>query len=433
MILIGLALVLLAIAGAPLFVVIAASALWGFQQAGVDLSVVSIEFYRIAEMPVLLAIPLFTFAGYLLSESSAPSRLVRVTRALIGWLPGGLAVVALAACALFTAFTGASGVTIIALGALLFPALREDGYEESFSLGLVTTSGSLGLLFAPSLPLILYAIVAEQSNAGAAVSIDRLFRAGLLPGLLMVLLLAGYSLWRNRTRRVPLATMSWREVRGALWEAKWELPLPLVILGGIYGGIFAVSEAAAVTALYVLVVEMAVLREIPLSRLPAIMRQSMVLVGGILLILGLSLASTNYLIDAGVPAHLFALVKAHVTSQLTFLILLNLFLLVLGALLDIFSALVLVVPLILPVAAGFEVDPLHLGIIFLANMQLGYLTPPVGLNLFIASYRFERPITQIVRATVPFFLILLVSVLIITYCPQLSLLLAGEPGGGGGR
>ncbi len=427
MILIGLSLVLLALFGAPLFAVIAASALWGFRSAGIDLSVVAIEFYRIAEMPVLLAIPLFTFAGYLLSECNAPSRLVRLTRALLGWLPGGLAVVALAACALFTAFTGASGVTIIALGALLYPALREDGYSQSFSLGLVTTSGSLGLLFAPSLPMILYGIVAQQSSDGAAVSIDRLFRAGVLPGALMVLALCGYSLWANRSHRVPLATLSGREVGAALWAAKWEIPLPLVVLGGIYGGFFAVSEAAAVTALYVLVIEVAVLREIPLRRLPAIMRQSMVLVGGILMILGLSLASTNYLIDAGVPTRLFGLVRAHVTSPWTFLLLLNLFLLVLGAILDIFSALVLVVPLILPVAAGFGIDPVHLGIVFLANMQLGYLTPPVGLNLFIAGYRFEQPITRIYRATVPFFLILLLCVAVITYWPQLSLYAAATP------
>jgi tripartite ATP-independent transporter DctM subunit len=427
MILLGLALVALALLGAPLFAVIAASALWGFYHAGIDPAVVAIEFYRIAEMPVLLAIPLFTFAGYLLSECHAPSRLVRLTRALLGWLPGGLAVVALAVCALFTAFTGASGVTIIALGALLYPALREDGYDESFSLGLVTTSGSLGLLFAPSLPLILYGIVAQQSSEGAAVSIDQLFRAGLLPGALMVLLLAGYSLWCNRGHRVPLSGLSWREVGAALWAAKWELPLPVVVLGGIYGGFFAVSEAAAVTALYVLVIEVGVLREIPLRRLPAIMRQSMVLVGGILMILGLSLASTNYLIDAGVPGRLFDLVRAHVTSPWTFLILLNLFLLVLGAILDIFSALVLVVPLILPVASGFGIDPVHLGIVFLANMQLGYLTPPVGLNLFIASYRFEQPVTRIYRATIPFFLILLVCVAIITYWPQLSLLGTAAP------
>lgn len=424
MILLGSALILLALLGAPLFTVIAASAMWGFYRLDIDLSVMAIEIYRLAEMPVLLAIPLFTFSGYLLSECQAPHRLVRLTRALIGWMPGGLAVVALIACAMFTAFTGASGMAIIALGALLYPALQEDGYQDRFALGLVTTSGSLGLLFAPSLPLILYGIVAQQTSAGASVSINRLFLAGFLPGLLMLILLAGYSFWSNRSNRTPIGEFSWNEVGRAVRESAWELPLPPVVLGGIYSGYFAVSEAAAVTALYALVVEVLILREIKLRELPGIMRKSMVLVGGILVILGVSLASTNYMIDAGIPERLFKLVNSHISSPISFLMLLNIFLLALGAILDIFSALVLVVPLILPVAVSYGIDPLHLGIIFLANMQIGYLTPPVGLNLFIASYRFEQPITSLYRATIPFFFILLLTVLIITYWPSLSLWLA---------
>lgn len=407
-------LVLLAIIGAPLFAVIAGSAMLGYYREGIDLMAIAIELLGLAGMPLLSAIPLFTFAGYLLSESGAPQRLVRVTNALLGWMPGGLALVALAACAFFTAFTGASGVTIIALGAILYPALKQDGYPDNFNLGLVTTSGSLGLLFAPSLPLILYGIIAE-------VSIDSLFRAGVLPGLLMLLMLSGYSLWINRHNRKPLAAFSWREAGAALWEAKWELPLPVVVLGGIYSGFFAVSEAAAVTALYVLIVEVGVLREISLTRLPAVMRESMLLVGGILIILGVSLASTNYMIDAGVPQMLLAYVAELVTSQGSFLALLLVFLLVLGAILDIFAAIVLVVPLILPIAAQYGVDPIHLGIVFLAAMQLGYLTPPVGLNLFIASYRFNKSIMQVYAATFPFLLILMLSVLVITYWPSLSL------------
>jgi tripartite ATP-independent transporter DctM subunit len=414
MILFGLVLLVLALFGAPLFAVIAASAMWGYYQAEIDLSAVAIEFFSVGTMPFLLAIPLFTFAGFVLSESGAPRRLVRITRAVLGWMPGGLAIVSLAACAFFTAFTGASGVTIIALGAILYPALTQAGYPERFNLGLVTSAGSLGLLFAPSLPLILYGVVAQQS-------IDELFRAGVLPGLLMLIMLSGWSLWVNRHQRQPLSDFSWREVAGAMRESAWEIPLPVVVLGGIYSGLIGVSEAAAVTALYVVFVEVVVLREIPLRELPRIMRESMLLVGGILVILGVSLASTNIMIDAGVPQKLLAIVEQFVSGPLTFLLLLLVFLLILGAILDIFSALVLVVPLILPVAAQYDIHPVHLGIIFLAAMQLGYLTPPVGLNLFIASYRFEEPIVRVYLATLPFLLILLISVIIITYVPGLSL------------
>jgi tripartite ATP-independent transporter DctM subunit len=266
------------------------------------------------------------------------------------------------------------------------------------------------------LPLILYGVVAE-------ISVDSLFRAGILPGLLMLITLSGYSVWTNRAVRVPLGDFSWAEVRSALREAIWEIPLPVVVLGGIYSGYFAISEAAAVTALYVLVVDMFILREVAWKKLPGIMRESMVLVGGILIILGMSLASTNYMIDAGVPQKLLALVSQFVNSELSFLLLLLLFLLMLGAILDIFSAIVLVVPLILPVAMQFGVDPVHLGIVFLATMQMGYLTPPVGLNLFISSYRFERSIVEVYVSTLPFFLILLFSVVLIAFWPWLSLVL----------
>jgi len=410
----SIVLVLLAILGAPLFVVIGTSAMLGFTSDDTDLMNMAIEILGIADMPFLTAIPLFTFAGYLLSESNAPKRLVRMTGALLGWMPGGLAVISLAACAFFTAFTGASGVTIIALGALLYPALTQDGYPERFSLGLVTASGSLGLLFAPSLPLILYGVIAE-------VSIDHLFLAGILPGILMIIMLSGWSLWVNRGNRQMIKTFSWRELGAAARESLWELPLPFVVLGGIYSGFFAVSEAAAITALYVLIVEVFILREIKISDLPKVIRASMVLVGGILIILTMSLASTNYMISAGIPQMLLELVSNLVTSQTSFLLLLLVFLLVLGAILDIFSAIVLVVPLILPIAAGYGVHPVHLGIVFLVAMQLGYLTPPVGLNLFISSYRFQKPILYVYSATFPFLMILLLSVVVIAFWPGLSL------------
>ena len=414
MIIFSIILALLAILGAPLFAVIAASAMIGFHGQDSDLMIMAIEIQSMDSMTFLSAIPLFTFAGYLLSESEAPKRLVRLTGAMLGWMPGGLAIVCLAACAFFTAFTGASGVTIIALGAILYPALKQDGYGDKFNLGLVTSAGSLGLLFAPSLPLILYGVIAE-------VSIDNLFLAGILPGLLMLLMLSGYSLWVNRAIRKPLSSFSIREVGTALLDSIWELPLPIVVLGGIYSGFFAVSEAAAVTALYVLIVEVLIRREIPLRELPRIMRSSMVLVGGILIILGVSVASTSYMIDADIPQRLFEIIASMVSSQTSFLILLLIFLLILGAILDIFSAIVLVVPLILPIAAGYGVNEVHLGIVFLAAMQLGYLTPPVGLNLFIASYRFEKPIMHVYSATFPFLIILMLSVILITFLPQLSL------------
>ena len=414
MILTSLVLLLLAMLGAPLFAIIGAGALLGYSRAEVDLTAVPIEIFGIAETPILLAIPLFTFAGYVLSESQAAARLVRLSSALLGWLPGGLAMVAVATCSLFTAFTGGSGVTIIAIGALLFPALIQAGYGERFTLGLVTSSGSLGLLFAPSLPLIIYGIIAE-------VSVDSLFVAGIVPGVLMMLALAAFCLWHNRRNRRPLAEFSWAEVRGAIRAAAWELPLPLVVLGGIYSGYFAVSEAAAVTVVYVLVVELFIYREVPFHRLAAIVRDSMVLVGGILLILGISLAPTNYMIDAGVPQQLIELVTRYVSSQTSFLLLLIVFLMLIGCILHIFSALVLVVPLMLPVAAQYGIDPIHLGIIFVATMELGYLLPPIGLNLYIASYRFGRPVLDVCLATVPFILILLGAVLLITFLPSLSL------------
>lgn len=414
MILLGIVLVLLAILGAPLFAIIATSAMLGFQREDTDLMNMALELLSIADMPFLAAIPMFTFAGYLLSESNAPQRLVRMTGALLGWMPGGLALVSLAACAFFTAFTGASGVTIIALGAILYPALQHDGYGDKFSLGLVTSSGSLGLLFAPSLPLILYGVIAE-------VSIDFLFLAGILPGLTMLAMLSGWSLWVNRSNRRPLNTFSMSAVRSAVRESIWELPLPVVVLGGIYSGFLAVSEAAAITALYVFLVEVVILREIRLADLPRIIRESMVLVGGILIILGMSLASTNYMISAGIPQMLLEFVAGFVTSQVSFLVLLLIFLLILGAILDIFSAIVLIVPLILPIAAQYGVHDVHLGIVFLAAMQLGYMTPPVGLNLFIASFRFEKSIMHVYSATFPFLIILTLSVILITFWPALSL------------
>ncbi|MBU1195444.1 MAG: TRAP transporter large permease subunit [Proteobacteria bacterium] len=416
-------LILLAFLGAPLFCIIIAAAMTGFYMSDIHLSVMAIELFRIADTPILLALPLFTFAGYLLGESNTSSRLVRLTHAFFGWMPGGLAIVAFIVCALFTAFTGASGVTIVAMGALLYPALKQAGYNDNFSLGLVTTSGSLGLLLPPSLPLILYGVIAQQMNTGEQISIEKLFIAGILPAILMIVLLSLYSIWTNRKTPVPLTAFSFSKAWSAMREAIWEIPLPFFVFTGIYTGFFAVSEAAAVTAMYVLIVEVFIYKEIKMAQLASIIRESMVMVGGILLILGVSLAFTNYLIDAQAPMKLFKICQYFISSKLVFLILLNIFLLILGAILDIFSAIIIMVPLMLPVAINYGVNPTHLGIIFLANMQIGYFTPPVGMNLFIAGYRFNKPIMAIYKATIPFMLVLLAAVLIITYWPWLSLVL----------
>lgn len=413
----ALILILLALLGAPLFSIIGAIALLSFYFLGIDTSAVIVEMYRLSSAPTLIAIPLFTFAGYVLAESGAPKRLVNLSRALFGWLPGGLAIVVLVTCAFFTAFTGASGVTIVAIGGLLYPMLRKEGYPEKFSLGLITSSGSLGLLFPPSLPIILYAVVAK-------ISIDQLFLAGIIPGFLLIILLAIYSTQKGTKAAVPIIRFNWSNLWQALKAAIWEIPLPFIIIGGIYGGLFTATEAAAITAFYALIVEVFVYRDLNLFKdIPKIIKESMVLVGGILVILGTALGLTNYLIDEQVPMKILNFMQTFISSKIVFLIMLNLLLLIVGCMMDIFSAIIVVVPLIVPIARAFGVDPIHLGVIFLTNLEIGYLTPPVGLNLFISSFRFEKPIIQLYRASLPFLLILIIALLIITYVPDLSLLL----------
>ena len=414
-------LAVIAFLGAPLFVIILAAAMLGFYLNDIPLTVVGIEIYRLVDTPLLLALPLFTLSGYILAESKLSSRLVRLTRVFLGWMPGGLAVVAYITCAFFTAFTGASGVTIVAVGALLLPALVEGGYRERFSLGLVTTSGSLGLLLAPSLPLILYGVIVQQMDLPNPFTLQELFIAGIMPALLMIVLLTIYSIWTTPSDALKREPFNKDDALHAIKDMKWEIPLPFVVLGGIYSGFFAVSEAAAVTAAYVLIVEVGIHREVRFGELPRVIREAMVMVGGILLILGVSLAFTNFLIDSEVPQRLIDWVSTFIESKLAFLILLNILLLALGAILDIFSALVIMIPLIVPLALRFGVDPVHLGIIFLANMQIGYFTPPIGMNLFIASYRFKKPIAELYRATIPFMFVLLFALILITYVPELSL------------
>jgi tripartite ATP-independent transporter DctM subunit len=415
--LIGIALVVLAVLGAPLFAIIGAIAMMSFNGAGIDTSAVIVELYRICSNPTMVAIPLFTFAGYVLAESKAPIRLVNLSRALFGWLPGGLAIVALVTCAMFTAFTGASGVTIVALGGLLYPILVSEQYGERFSLGLVTTSGSLGLLFPPSLPIILYAVVSK-------ISVDRLFVAGIIPGVLLLIALSAYCIRHGIRMNVPRTPFSFKGALTAMRGAAWELPLPVVIIGGIYSGAFTATEAAAVTAFYVLIVEVFIYRDVKLfTDVPRVMRESMLLVGAILMIIGTAMGLTNYLVDDEVPMRMFEVTKTLISSPVVFLIILNLFLIVVGMMMDIFSAIIVVVPLIIPIATAYGVDPVHLGIIFLANLEIGYLTPPVGLNLFISSLRFHKPVFTVVRSIIPFTIVLLIALVIITYVPSVSLFL----------
>jgi len=405
--------VALALAGVPVFALMGALALWLFNGAGIQSSAVIIELSRLASLPSLIAVPLFTFAGYLLAESKAPQRLVALAEAMFGWLPGGVAVAGLCACALFTAFTGASGVTIIALGGLIFPLLRRQGYPESFSLGLITTTGSLGLMFPPSLPIILYALVGK-------ISIDKLFAAAAVPGLLLLAALSVYAFVVAKREKVKPIAFSWRALREAAHAAAWEIPLPLIVIGGIYGGFFTASEAAAVMAFYVMVAEVLIYKDVPWQKLPGIARESMILVGAILIVLGCALGLTSYMIDADIPGRIFAFLHEHVKSPWGFLALLNVFLLIVN-MVEIFSAIVIVVPIIAPVATQYGIDPVHLGALFLLNLEIGYMTPPLGLNLFLSSRRFDKPLPVLYRAVLPFWILLVGALMVVTYWPALSL------------
>ncbi len=406
---------LMAVLGAPVFLVISSFAMLGFYLADIPIAVIIVDIYnKFSNTPLLYTIPLFTFAGYILAESKTSVRIVNFSRAVLGWLPGGLAIVSLAVCAFFTAFTGASGVTIIALGGLLYPALIKEKYPEKFSLGLLTSSGSLGLLFPPSLPIILYGVVSETS-------INQLFAAGLIPGILLILLLAGYSILTAKKEKAVKSKFSFKEVLRATYDTKWELLIPFIIIIGIYGGFVTLGEVATITIVYALFIEVVIYRDIRITEIPDIMTRSMILVGGILVILGSAYGLTNYIIDARVPMVILDVMEKHISSRFVFLIILNIFLLIVGCVLDIYSALLVVVPLILPIAISYNVNPVHLGIIFLTNLEIGYSTPPVGMNLFISCFRFKKPVTTLYRASIPFLIILFAGLMIITYVPELSL------------
>jgi len=414
--LVVLLLILFLLFGAPLFIVVGSAALYSFKVSGLESAIIVQEIYKLASAPVLVALPLFTFAGYMLAESRAPQRLVNISNALVGWLPGGFGIVAIVASSIFTALTGASGVTIIALGGLLLPALLSTKYPEDFSLGLITTAGSLGILFPPSLPVIIYGLV-------SGVSVDKLFVAGLIPGILVIVILSSYSIYISLLKGIRNEAVGFRAFLRALREVIWEAPLPFLIVIGIYTGLFTINEAAAVTAFYVFVVEVFIIRDIPLKKIPSIAKESMVMIGSIIVILGVALGFANFLVDQQVPMMIMEFLKRFFHSKYSFLLALNIFLLIVGCTMDIFSATMVVVPLIAPIGNYFGVDPVHLGIIFLTNLSIGYITPPVGTSLFIASFRFNEPVIKLYIVSIPWLLLLLLSLLIITYYPDLSLFL----------
>jgi tripartite ATP-independent transporter DctM subunit len=403
-----------ALLGSPVFTTLGGMALLLFWSDGLPMASVALDHYRMVVNPSLPMIPLFTLAGYFLAEGGAPRRLIRVFNALFGGLRGGAAIVTVLACAFFTSFSGASGVTIIALGGMLMPLLLGAGYSQKGALGLLTGAGSLGGLLPPGLPLVLYAIV-------AGISIEDMFLAGILPGLLMVALISIWGLRLAPPAASAPRTFEWAEARAALLDAKWELALPLVAFSALFGGFATPVEAAALTAVYAFVVEVFVYRDLDLRRdVPRVMAECGLLVGGVLLILGVALGLTNYMVDARIPERIVDWVTGAIGSRWLFLVALNVFLLAAGCLLDIFSATVVLVPLIVPLGLAFGVDPLHLGIIFLVNMELGYLTPPVGMNLFFTAYRFGKPLPEVFRAAFPAACVLAIGVVLVTFLPWLA-------------
>jgi len=399
--------------GAPIFIGLGGLALLFFWRDWTPISAISAETYRIVVSPTLPTIPLFTLAGYMLAESKASERLVLLFRALFGWIPGGTPVVLVLLCGFFTALTGGSGVTILALGGLLMPVLIKEGYSKKFSLGLITVAGSLGLLFPPSLPLIIYGVT-------AGISIKSVFLAGIIPGLIRVGMIGSWAVWQGKVQSVSKHNFNLTKIISALKNAKWEAMIPFFVLFGIFGGYTTLVETASLISVYIFIIEFVIYKDLKFNDLRKIILDCSTLIGGVLIILGVAMGLTSYLVDAQIPLHLLEWVKSSISSKFVFLLMLNIFLLAVGCLMDIFSAIIIVVPLITPLGAYFGIDPIHLAIIFIANLELGFLTPPVGMNLFLSSYRFEEPMSNIYKSTLPFFVVMLLSVIAITYIPILS-------------
>ena len=404
--------------GLPIFLGLGGIAALLFWFDWTPLSAISAETYRIVVSPTLPTIPLFTIAGFLLAESKSSIRLLSLFQALFGWIPGGTPIILVIICGFFTAITGGSGVTILALGGLLMPMLIKDGFSKDFSLGLITVSGSIGLLFPPSLPLIIYGVT-------AGVSIKSIFLGGIIPGLLILVIVASWAIFSSKRQSVAVYDFKINNIKSALIESKWEIAIPFIIMFGIFGGYMTLVETAAISALYVLFITVVIYRDISFSKVGNILIDCCALIGGVLIILGVAMGLTSYIIDAEVPMTLLEWVKTNISSKYIFLILLNVFLLIVGCMMDIFSATIIVVPLIKPIAAYFGIDPIHLAIIFIANLELGYLTPPVGMNLFLSAYRFDESMKSVYTSTMPFYFVMLFCVILITYFPILSTWLVG--------
>ena len=401
--------------GTPIFIGLGGLAILFFWSDYTPISAISAETYRIVVSPSLPTIPLFTLAGYILAESRASERMLQLFRTAFGWLPGGTPVVIVLLCGFFTALTGGSGVTILALGGLLFPLLRKEGYSELFSLGLITMAGSLGLLFPPSLPLIIYGVT-------ALVSIKDLFIGALIPGIILSVAVAGYSIFQGYAQHVERQPFNLKQIWAELKNSYWEVIIPLLILYGVFGGYTTLVETSSIAVIYIFIVEVFVYKDLSIRDMPRIIIDCATLIGGVLIILGVAMGLTSYIVDAQIPMLLMEWVKETITSKYVFLLLLNILLLVVGCLMDIFSAIIIVVPLIIPLLELFpDIHPVHLAVIIIANLELGYLTPPVGMNLFLSAYRFDKDMPVVYKATLPFFLLSLIVVLAITYIPILSL------------
>ena len=400
--------------GMPIFIGLGGTAVLLFWQNFTPIAAIPAETYRIVVSPSLPTIPLFTLAGFILAESGASRRMMVLFQSAFAWIPGGTPIIVVILSGFFTSMTGGSGVTILALGGLLYPMLRKEGYSELFSLGLITVAGSLGLLFPPSLPLIIYSV-------SAGISVKDAFIAGLLPGTLLIVLIGIWAVYQGKVQKIERVPLKWKKVFSSTKETIWEILIPFFILFGIFAGYTTLVETAAILVIYVLIVEIYIYKDLRWKNIPKIIIDCTALIGGVLIILGVAMGLTSFLVDAQIPLKLLAWVKTAISSKYVFLLMLNILLLLVGSLMDIFSAIIVFVPLLAPLGEYFGIDPVHMAIIFIANLELGFITPPVGMNLFLSAYRFEKPMLKVYRSTLPFFIVRLLAVLAITYIPIISI------------